>query len=432
MPAHFAQPENLKRNELEAFQLERLQILLKTVNETNCFWKKKFRNASVKVAEVHSLDDLQHLPLLIKKELVEDQEANPPYGSNLTFPLVEYARMHQTSGTTTGQPMRWLDTTASWKWFKDCWAQIFRIVGLVPEDILAFPFSFGPFIGFWAGFEGANQLGNLCLAGGGMSSQARLKLIDDNRATFLCCTPTYALRLAEVARDENTELKNNSVRALLVAGEPGGSVASVRKKMEKEWGARVFDHWGMTEVGSLAVECVEHPGGLHMLESECLCEVIHLQTQLPVEPGEVGELVITNLGRAGSPLIRYRTGDLVKVDTSRCPCGREIVRFDGGILGRTDEMMTIRGNNVFPSSLEGFLREFEQVAEFRITLFTERSMQQLKFEIEPLETVNANSLRDSIAREMKDRFNFTAEVEMTELGTLPRFESKGQRFFREI
>jgi len=431
MPAHFAQLEILKRDELEAYQLERLQLLLKTVSTTNPFWQKKFGNAGVEVSELKSLDDLQNLPFVTKEELVEDQAANPPYGSNLTCPLVEYSRMHQTSGTTTGQPMRWLDTPASWKWFKDCWSQIYRIVGLQPEDILAFPFSFGPFIGFWAGFEGANQLGNLCLAGGGMSSKARLKMIEDNRATILCCTPTYALRLAEVAHEENIDIENNSVRTLLVAGEPGGSVPAVRKKIEKEWGARVFDHWGMTEAGSLAVECVENPGGLHMLESECICEVLHTETQQPVEEDGVGELVITNLGRTGSPLIRYRTGDLVKVDPNPCPCGREIVRFDGGILGRSDEMITIRGNNVFPSSLEGFLREFEQVAEFRMTLFTERSMQHLRLEIEPVEEANAEQLKEKIGSEMKDRFNFTADVEMKKPGTLPRFELKGKRFFRE-
>lgn len=425
--------EQSSRADIDRIQDERLAALVDAVIPANPFWTRRFEAAGLSAADVRTRDDLQKLPLTEKADLVADQEQHAPYGSNLTFPVTAYSRMHQTSGTTTGLPMRWLDTPESWGWLLDCWSQIYRMVGLRADDRLAFPFSFGPFIGFWGGFDGAGRLGNLCLAGGGMSSQGRLKLIQDNAATVVLCTPTYALRLAEVAEQENINLADSTVRALVVAGEPGGSIPATRERIETAWGARLFDHWGMSEIGALAVECVEKPAGLHMLESECICEILDSQTHEPVAAGEVGELVITNLGRHGSPLFRYRTGDLVKADQQPCACGRELLRLDGGILGRADDMVTIRGNNVFPSTIESVLRRFPEIAEFRIVVVTRRSMPHLRIEIEPTSGIAAapEPLVARVQQTMKERLNFTAEVVPVPADSLPRFELKGRRFFRE-
>jgi phenylacetate-CoA ligase len=196
MTARF--PERLSRDELEHRQLAGVQRLIAEVAAGNPFWRRKLHTAGCGPADVCTLADFRQLPLTTKQELVDDQFAHPPFGSNLTYPLTRYCRLHQTSGTT-GKPMRWLDTPESWDWLMDCWAQIYRIVGLRPDDVLAFPFSFGPFIGFWAAFDGAVRLGNLCLPMGGMSSEARLQMIVELGATVVCCTPTYALRLVEVA-----------------------------------------------------------------------------------------------------------------------------------------------------------------------------------------------------------------------------------------
>jgi phenylacetate-CoA ligase len=434
-------PEDLNRHGIETRQLARLNMLLQSVVLTNNFWQHRISNiwlaATADDREVSSLDFLQTLPLTTKADLVEDQSVRPPYGTNLTFGRNDYSRLHQTSGTTTGTPMRWLDTPESWQWFLDSWAQIFRMVGLTREDRLCFPFSFGPFIGFWAAFEGANRLGNLCLPGGGMSSQQRLSLIADNQATVLCCTPTYALRLAEVAAEQEIDLAAGSVRMLIVAGEPGGSIPSIRSRIESAWGARVIDHWGMTEIGALGVECVENPGGLHILESECIAEIVDPDTLEPAIGDEQGvrrgELVITNLGRTGSPLIRYRTGDLVESDPEPCSCGRSLLRLKGGILGRADDMITIRGNNVFPSSIEAILREFDQLVEFRIEVRTVRAMHQVLLQLEPrpeLSTDEADALAQLVKNTIKDRLNFQPEVQIVEQNSLPRFELKGRRFFR--
>jgi phenylacetate-CoA ligase len=424
--------DQLPREALEQHQLQQFREMLDEVLPRNPFWAAKFQTAGADAGDIQTMDAFRQLPLTDKADLIRDQADHPPYGTNLTYPLTGYSRLHQTSGTTTGQPMRWLDTPASWNWFLHLWAKIFRLIELEPDDRLAFPFSFGPFIGFWAAFEGANRLGNLCLSGGGMSSQARLKLIEDNQATIVCCTPTYALRLAEVAVQENMDLPNGSVRALVVAGEPGGSIPATKSRIEAAWGARVYDHWGMTELGALAVEPHDRPGGLTVIESECIAEILHPDTLEPAEPGTEGELVVTNLGRWGTPLIRYRTGDLVKAAIDASASGRTWLHLEGGILGRADDMLTIRGNNVFPSSLEAILRQFEEVAEYRVEVRTEREMHHLKLEIEPTPEAlsNAEALLARIRRTIKDRLNFHPDVIAVPSGSLPRFELKGQRFFR--
>jgi phenylacetate-CoA ligase len=422
-------PESLTRDELKDRQEARLRQLIAEVLPHNAFWSKRFAVAGVKPHDLWTLDDLAQLPLTDKQSLVQDQLASPPYGSNLTGPPSRFCRLHQTSGTT-GTPLRWLDTATSWDWVVSCWLQIYRITGVTADDVVAFPFSFGPFLGFWAAFDGAFRLGALCLPSGGLSSQGRLQMIRDNSATVVCCTPTYALRLAELAKEEGFDLAKGTVRKLIVAGEPGGNVPGIRDRIEQLWGARIFDHWGMTELGPLAVECPENPGGIHVLESECIAEILDPVSHKPVQPGTEGELVVTNLGRIGSPLFRYRTGDLVRADPEPCPCGRSLLRLNGGILGRIDDMFTIRGNNVFPASIEAILRQFTEIAEYRIDVETRRSMQHVKITIEPHHGAEGDALSEKVSRAVKDRLHFQAEVITAAPGALPRFELKARRFFR--
>ena len=427
-------PEQLTREQIDAVQLQRLHDLLTEVDGNNPFWTARIREAGLTPSDIGSLDDFRSFPLTTKSELVTDQNSHPPYGTNLTYPLRAYSRLHQTSGTT-GKPMRWLDTPRSWDWIMDCWAQIYRIAGLRDEDVLAFPFSFGPFIGFWAAFEGASRLGNLCLPMGGMTSEARIEMIRELGATVVCCTPTYALRLIDVADAHGIDLSASAVRMLIVAGEPGGNIPAVRKRIEEGWGARVFDHWGMTDIASLGIEPEQSPGGLLILETECIAEIIDPESGAPRSPGEVGELIITNLGRWGQPVIRYRTGDLVRAATAPCASGLNLLRLEGGILGRADDMLTIRGNNVFPSSIEAILREIDEVVEYRMVVERVREMQHLRLEIEPTEEVGRDSdrlsqLLDHVRHTIKDRLNFQTEIASVDPGSLPRFEMKGRRLVR--
>ncbi len=427
-------PEMMDKDAIREHQWRQLKRLINEINGKNSFWTKRFQEQKLSADRLFCWEDFRQIEPVTKQELVADQNEHPPYGTNLTYPLIHYSRLHQTSGTT-GRPMRWLDTPASWRWFKKCWAQIFRIVGLTKQDRLCFPFSFGPFIGFWAGFEGALQFHNLSIAAGGMSSEVRLQVILEHQITFICCTPTYALRLAEIAQREGIDLVNSSVRALLVAGEPGGSIPAIRQRIEKAWGARVFDHWGMTDIGSLGIESVEDPASLLVLETECIAEIVDSKTFKPVNPGERGELLITNLGRHGMPVIRYRTGDIVQAATTANSCGRHLLRLEGGILGRADDMFTIRGNNVFPSSVEAVLREFTEVAEFRMTVCEKNAMQHMIIEIEPTSEIQAAGLMPEllirVEKTVRDRLNFHAEIIAVPPETLPRFELKGKRFHRK-
>ncbi len=282
----------------------RVHALLNEVVPGNRFYARKFAGCD--------LNDLTGLPFTTKAELVADQLENPPYGSGLTYPLDRYCRLHQTSGTSSGRPLRWLDTLESWNWLLGNWGEIFRHAGLRKGDVAFFPFSFGPFLGFWTAFEAAACEGYLVLPGGGLSSTARLRFLLDHAATIVCCTPTYALHLAELAAQEGIDLAGSPVRMLIVAGEPGGSIPATRDRIESVWGARVIDHYGMTEVGPVAVETLDSPGDLLVLENRYIAELLEPNGDRPAGDGQMAELVLTNLGRVGSPLIRYRTGDLVK------------------------------------------------------------------------------------------------------------------------
>jgi len=307
------------------------------------------------------------------------------------------------------------------------WQQTYRLMNLRPDDRCCFPFSFGPFLGFWAGFEAAVSQRRFCVAAGGMSSEARLQLIAENDITLLGCTPTYALRLAEVAAKANIDLRALKVRTILVAGEPGGNVPATRQQIESAWNARVVDHWGMSEIGPLGIEAAETPGSLTILETECFAEILHLDRDEPVTPGELGELVITTLSRVDMPVLRYRTGDLVQVDLSPAPSGQCLLRLAGGIQGRVDDMLVIRGNNVFPASIETVVREFPSIAEFRIVVTTQRAMTHVRLEIE---TDNAD-IAGGLTQAIKDRLNFQPEVITVPAGTLPRFEMKARRVVHE-
>jgi phenylacetate-CoA ligase len=399
------------RPALLELQRRKLRGLLDTVLPRNPFWARKLAGP---------VDDVAALPFTTKEEIAADQAAHPPYGTNLTRPLERYVRLHQTSGTL-GKPLRWLDDREGWDWVLSCWRRIYASVGLRPDDRLLFAFSFGPFLGFWAAFEGAQRLGNFGVASGGLSTSARLKLLVENRITAVCCTPTYALRLAETAAAEKLDLAGGPVRMLILAGEPGAGIPATRRRIETAWGARVFDHYGMTEIGSLGIECAAHPGGFHLLETECIAEVVDPATGAPVPAGREGELVLTNLGRAGSPLLRYRTGDRVVADPDPCPCGSVLTRLRGGILGRADDMLIVRGMNVYPAAIEAVLREFPDVAEFRIVA----SATALRLEVEA-----PAALAGRIADAVKDRLLLRPEVAAVPAGSLPRAEMKSRRVER--
>ena len=420
-------PPASSREELERVQLAKLRKLLTAVRPANAFYEAKLGQAGVEAA-VESLDAFHvNCPFTTKLELAADHAEHPPFGSNLTFPVERYTRTHQTSGTS-GAPMQWLDTPENWQWMIDNWSDIFRAAGVSGDDRIFFAFSFGPFIGFWLAFEAGEALGALSIPGGGLSSAARLRAIFNHRANVLCCTPTYALRLAEVAEAEEFDLAQSPVRTIVVAGEPGGSIPATRARIEEAWpGATVFDHHGMTEVGPVTYQCPAQAGVLHVLEQAYLAEIIDPETTEPIGTGESGELVLTTLGRHGSPLIRYRTGDLVTAAEPPCACGRLDLALRGGIHGRVDDMVVVRGVNVYPSAVEEIVRSAGGVAEYRVTIRHNESLIEMSVEVEP-ETGGDSALAKRLAKAFQESLSLRVPVTLVEPGTLPRFELKAKRW----
>ena len=265
-----------------------------------------------------------------------------------------------------------------------------------------------------------------------MSSPLRLSLIEALAVTVVCCTPTYALHLAEVAAGEGLRLSESRVRVVIVAGEPGGSIPATRSRIEQAWGARVIDHHGLTEVGPLSFECWEAPGFLHLNEGRFLCEVLDPESLRPVPDGSRGELVVTSLGRSASPVLRYRTNDIVVRRREPCPCGRTWVRLEGGILGRDDDMVNVRGVNVYPAAIEAVVRAFPEVVEFRSTVSRSHEMRTLSVEIEPAPGQgDGSALAALVGRRLREALGLSVPVLVVEPMGLPRFEMKARRFVVE-
>lgn len=393
-------------DELREHQLRRLRERLPEVLRTNPFYRERLH-------DVRTWNDVSRLPFTTKAELVADQERNPPFGTNLTYPLDRYVRVHQTSGSSGTRPLRWLDTTESWTWWAEIWARhVYGGAGVTAADRIFAAFSFGPFIGFWSAFAGAERLGALGIPGGAMTTDQRVRSIVDLEATVICSTPTYALRLAEAATAMGFDLARSAVRVTIHAGEPGASVPATKRAIEAAFGARCHDHSGMTELGPTGFTCA-HGGGLHLVETEFIFEVID------------GELVATNLGRWGSPLIRYRTGDRVELRRDACECGSPFAMLQGGILGRIDDMFTVRGVNLYPSQVEDIVRRHPAIAEFVIELRKVRNMDEvsLLYEVDSGGAVSSEAL----ARDLRVALGARIDCHQVAAGTLPRSELKSNR-----
>jgi phenylacetate-CoA ligase len=396
---------------IKELQLGRLQSGLKDVLRTNAFWRERLH-------DVGGWDDFERLPLTTKSDLVADQASHPPFGTNLTYPLDHYVRLHQTSGSSGDAPLRWLDTAESWEWWLRIWAEhVYPAARVTAVDRVFFAFSFGPFVGFWSAFGGAERLGAMCISGGAMTSEQRVRNMLDLGATVLLSTPTYALRLADVANQIGVNLSAAGIRTTIHAGEPGASIPATRAAIEAAYSAVAYDHTGMTELGPTGFSCSARDG-VHLVETEFIFEVL---------PG--GELVATNLGRWGSPLIRYRTGDRVQVASEPCSCGSPFLKIVGGIHGRVDDMFTVRGVNLYPSQVEDIVRRYPEVSEFIIEHRRERQMDEVTLLVES--TLQAFS-SERLEADLRQALGVRLECRVVPPGTLPRSDLKSRRIVRVI
>ena len=435
----------MARESLDAEQFKRLRQMLGRIVPVNTFYRQRFIEAGLLDAsganEINFPRDraeLAKLPLTTKADLVGDGSC--PFVANLTWPVDDYVRFHRTSGTH-GHPMLVLDTAQDWQWWIEGWQHVLDAAEVTATDRAVMAFSFGPFIGFWSAFDATAARGALVIPTGAMTTLARLDLIKTTAATVMFCTPSYALHMAELAAENGIDIGSSSVKKIIVAGEPGGSIRATREKIESAWNAKVVDHSGASEIGPWGF--ADKKGtGIYVNEIHFLPELISIDDGqlIPLETvplrskvtadsdgastDGLAELVLTTLGRDGSPVIRYRTGDLVRPlinDTS--DEGSQLLFLDGGVLGRTDDMMIIRGVNVFPTSVESILREIPEVVEYRMTATKAGQMDQLKIELEATAKV-----ADTVSELLNTRLGLRIDVAQVADGELPRFEAKGQRF----
>ncbi|HXI93745.1 MAG TPA: phenylacetate--CoA ligase family protein [Blastocatellia bacterium] len=420
--------ETLDRARLQQLQDERLRCLPRQL-ATNRFYLEKFHRAALDLEMLHSAEDLKRLPFTTKGELVAEQQAHPPYGRLLTYPLARYSYLHQTSGTT-GQPLKWLDTREDWENWMRCWGYVYRGAGVSEQDLVFCGFSFGPYLSHWAAIDGARHIGALCISGGGLSSEQRLRMIIESDCTVLVCTPTYALHLAEVAEGMGLDLRSSAIHTTIHAGEPGASIESVKRCIEQAWGATCFDHAGATEVGAWAFDCQAQSGAIHLNELEFIFEVINPETAETVDQGMRGELVVTTLSRAGMPVLRYRTGDLVELTPEPCACGRTLARIKGGVLGRADDMLIVRGVNLYPSAIDNLLRALPGIIEYEVEIRRIAGMDDLLLKIEIHEKEPFSQVEQSVLAAFRSQLNIRVSVESAARGSLPRYEFKARRYKR--
>jgi len=417
--------ETLPQEELEKLQIGKLQSMLTEVIGKNDFYTRKLKKAGISTRDIQSMKDLDSLPFTVKDEFAMAQEENG-FACNLTYPLSAYTRFHQTSGTT-GKPLKVFDTEESWNWWGKCWAHVLAGAGITAQDRIFCAFAFGPFIGFWASVEGARLINAMLIPGGGRSSIERLHLMRETESTVLCSTPSYALHLLDVAKQNNFDVEELGIHTTIHAGEPGANVPSVKRRIERGWNARCHDHSGASEIGAFGFESRERPNGLYIIESEFIAEVLNPDTGEPTAPGEQGELILTNLGRWGFPIIRYRTGDIVRPAACQ-EADRSFLYLEGGIIGRADNMTTVRGVNIYPGAIDNFVREFDEIIEYQTTVNKQGDMDELIIDIELVPGANQDRVLADLLDHMKSTLGLRPKIKIVDTGSLPRFELKANRF----
>ena len=419
--------ETMPRSELAALQWRKLQRALTRAKAGSPFWRDRLPD------RIESLQDYaERVPLLYKSDLIGATETAPPYGILPSTDPVLAIRHHQTSGTSGDPPVRTFDTVRDWVWGVEQWCTVLYGMGVRPHHRGLVAFGYGLFIGFWGMHYGLERLGCTVVPAGGMETRQRVRLLVDHRIEVLGCTPSYALRLADTAREMGVDLAGEgNVQIIMAGGEPRS--AATTRAIAEAFGARVFNAAGTTEFGTVCMfECPWLAGGCHIIEPAMIDEVRHPETLRPVGYGEQGIRVTTGLGREGVQLFRHWTGDLVvRRPWSECGCGRTWDWYDGGILGRDDDMRKVRGVSVTPVMVEDVLRAFPEVAEYQAALRTVRGLDTIVLQVEPRTGARSAGLGERISLAMKCEVGIRPEVELAPPGSLPRFELKAARFHDE-
>ncbi len=425
--------ELLDREQLRALQLTKLQRLVAWADARSPFYKASFARAGFSPEQLKGWADIDRIPFLTRDEWMASQEAVPPFGELPVAGAESAIRLHTTSGTSGKTPLRALDTRRDWKWSSEMWSYALWGMGVRPADIAYVAFGYGSFIGFWGLHNGLEKIGALTIPGGAQTTAARVKQIMDFGCTVVASTPTYALRLAQEAEALGYDLKNSPVRTVVLSGEPAGSIPETKALIESLWGAKTYDTAGMTEVSTIFMfEPADQPGGCHIIEDHFIEQVVDPETGAELAYGEAGERVCTSFGRSIVPLIRYRTADLVvKVPSTFASNGRTWDLYEGGIIGRVDDMKLVRGTNVYPRAVEGIVRNFPVIEEFQVRISREGIRDEITLIVEPAASVTDADwarLEAALGKELADGHEgLRFLIERAPADSLPRFELKAKR-----
>ncbi len=419
--------ETLPREALEALQLKRLKAVVERVYATVPFYKRKFDEAGVKPDDIKSLEDLKRLPFTTKDDLRE----NYPFGM-FAVPLKQVVRVHASSGTTgkptvVGYTKRDIDT------WSELMARSLSAAGVTKEDIIQNAYGYGLFTGGLGVHYGAERIGATVIPISGGNSKRQIMIMKDFGATALTCTPSYALHLAEVAQEMGVDPRSTNLKVGIFGAEPW--TEEMRREIEETWNIKAIDIYGLSEIigPGVSIECEEAQNGLHIFEDHFIAEIIDPETGENLPYGEYGELVITTLTKEAFPVIRYRTRDITRLIKEPCICGRTTVRMDR-VRGRTDDMLIIRGVNVFPSQIEEVIMSTKGVLpHYMIIVDREGTLDTLEVQVEVDEKLFSDEVRklQQVARRLeqniKETLGISVKVKLVEPKTLQRFEGKAKR-----
>ncbi len=426
--------ETWSRERIQAFHLERLRAQLAYVEVRSTYYKSSFRDVGFSSAEFGSLDDLRKLPFTRKADYVAAIERARPYGEFVAAPLSDVRRIHFSSGTTASPaPQFWSEHDL------DRWAGLYaryaHAQGVGRGDVYQCLFGYAWFVGGLGATAGYQRVGATCIPAGNQDTERQLRTMFEFGVTALSATPSFVAHLADTARSIGLDPRASKVRTIMLGGEPGASVSATRGWLEEQWGARCYDAYGSLEFQPIGWECIEQ-NGLHLAEDFAYAEVVDADGD-PCPDGTPGVLVLTHLDKQAGPLVRWWTGDVVVRDSAACACGRTHARLAGGVRGRADDMLVIRGVNLFPSAVEQVVRSFGGLTpEYQIVLDptvhdSHGFLTGIRLRVERVSPEVPAAAAEGLAEDLHARLQVRAVVEVLEAGSLPRSTHKSRRVVRE-
>lgn len=431
-PLHHDPVESWDRATLEAFQLAQLRVQLARLATDSAYYAPQWRELGWHVGELRSLADLAKLPFTTKSDYVNSISAESPFGAFMTAPQSEVLRMHFSSGTkSTPSPQFW--TAFDLERWAGLYARYTRWQGVGPGDIAQCMYSYTWFVGGLGATAGYQRVGAMVVPAGSQDTERQINTLFTYGSTVLCGTPSFITHLAEEVRKRGRDPAASSVRIVMMGGEPGASIPATRQRIETLWGARAYDAYGCLEFQPIAGECAAQ-NGLHLNEDFAYAEIVDADSGLAVADGEPGVLVLTHLDKQAGPLVRWWTGDIVVRDSSPCSCGRTHARLLGGVRGRADDMLVVRGVNLFPSAVEELVRKMPGLGdEYQLVINDSVRdaagfMKSIHVRVEQLDPAgDPTMLATQLTQAIKQHLQVGAVVEVLPFGTLARSTHKAKR-----